>query len=354
MLRTLLVLATVSIVLAGCDGVTTDPDPIEPQTVGIVVASQGQFGADDGGVALFRLDGTVASRYDGLFVQSATLEGERLFVTTLNSVDVLEARTLVRTARFADIPNPRYLAFDDGRAFVTSLYTNPQTFGDGAVTRLDLASNQAGPTRIIGGNPDGIARVGSRVFVANYDFGAGNTITVLDADSMQEVQRVTVDCDGPRSLFNDQQRLVVVCTGNAFGDPATDGAFLVLDGVTGGQLVHAALPTTLGAASLGQLAAHVPEDRDVYAIDSDSRRVYRFDAASATLAATLAVGGAELNGVNYDPRREYLYLARLNPTNPFTAQGTLTVHTRQGVLVDTFGGAGVVPGHVAILALVEE
>jgi hypothetical protein len=353
-MKRLLLLAAFLLVLAGCDSaVPDDPNGPEPVTAGIIVASQGAFGVDDGGVITYRLDGTVAARYDDLFVQSATLHGEELFVTSSNSVHVLEASTLTHSHTYGGILNPRYVAFDGASAFVTSLYTQWDA-DDGFVTRLDLSTGTTAGSTTVGGNPDGIARIGGRVFVANYDWGSGRTVTVLDAASMQEVTRWEVACDGPRFLFEDQGRLVVACTGDAWGDPATNGALLILNPQNGATIDRVELPTTLGTASSGQLAALVPETRELYAIDDSSQRVYRFDLASGALAATLQVDGAPLNAVAYDPRREYLYLGRLNASNPYTANGTLTVHTRQGDLVDTFQGAGVVPTHITLLTATEQ
>jgi hypothetical protein len=340
--------------IAGCDSVVPTPLPAEPVTAGIIVGSQGQFGADDGSVALFRIDGTVAARYDGLFVQSATLHEDQLFVASTNRVDVLEPFELIRTGQFTGIPNPRYLAFHGSQAFVTSIYTQWNA-NDGFVTRLNLADGTTGPTGQIGGNPDGIAHVGSRIYVANFDFAAGRTVTVLDANSLAEIERIDVGCDGPRFLFTDEQHEVLVfCTGNAWADPATDGALVVLNGSNGQIVTRVDLDTPLGTAGLGQLAAYIPEKQEAYAIYDDGRIIYRFNTQNNSLDAVLAVGGAPINALTYDPRREYLYLGRLNPQNPFTAQGTLTVHTRQGVLVDTFHGAGVIPTDLTILTTLDE
>lgn len=348
-MKRLLLLTIFLLVLGGCDSaVPDDPNGPEPVTAGIIVASQGAFGADDGGVITYRLDGTVAARFEDLFVQSATLHGDDLYVTSTNSVYVLEAATLTHAHTYGNILNPRYLTFDGASAFVTSLYTQWDA-DDGFVTRLDLSTGTTAGSTTVGGNPDGIARIGNRVFVANYNWGSGRTITVLDAGTMTETTRFEVACDGPRFLFNDDDRLVAVCTGDAWGDPATHGVVLILNSQTGAQITRLELPTTLDTASSGQLASLVPETRELYAIDSGSRTVYRFDLASGALDATLQVGGAPLNAVAYDPRREYLYLGRLNASNPYTANGTLTVHTRQGALVDTYHGAGVVPTDVTIL-----
>lgn len=350
--RTLATALLCVILLAGCDSADPNGDPPpELVTAGIIVASQGAFGSDDGGVRVFRIDGTVAAGYSDLFVQSVALHGERLFVTSTDRIDVLAVGDLTLAGQVTDVPNPRYMSFSATHGFVSNLYVETPVPGDGALTRFNLTTLAAEPPAAVGGNPEGTALVGARLYVANYDFGTGNTVTVLNPASLQEIERIEVNCDGPRMLFVDRQHdLQVVCEGNVWGNPATNGAIVTLDGATGAVIARTDLPTPLTTASLGQVASYVDESAEIYAIYDEGRLVYRFDTGANTLSATLDVGGAPLNGVDYDPRREYLYLARLHPTDPFTAQGTLTVHTRQGALVDTFPNAGVVPTHVVVFA----
>jgi hypothetical protein len=340
--------------VAGCDAADPTGSEPQPQTTGIVVAAQGAFGQDTGGVIRFNLDGTVAARYPGggggLYIQSADARGPRVFATTAASVDVLNATTLQRTARL-DVPNPRYLAFNGDVAFVTSLFTNPTTFGDGAVTRLAVPAGGAasvGPRAVIGGNPEGIALAGGRLYVANTDFGRGSTVTVLNPTTLAEVERIEV-CAAPRFLFADaQEELVVVCEGRG-GDSPQNGAFVVLNGRTGQQVARVNLTHRLGSAGPGQTATYVPETQEVYAVDSAGRRVVRFDTRANALAGTLQVGGAPIGAVGYDVSRERLLLGRHAPENPFTQQGTLTLHTRNGDLVQTFQNAGIAPTHIAVI-----
>jgi hypothetical protein len=354
-MQRLLPLLLLALLVAACDTVDPIGPDRAPQTTGFLVAAEGAFGQDTGGLVRFNPDGTVASRYpggDGLYLQSADLHGGRVFAATATSVDVLDAGSLTRTARLT-IPNPRYLAFDGDVAFVTSLYTNLSTFGEGAVTRLTVpASGQAsaGAPVVIGGNPEGLALAGGRLYVANHDFGGGTTLTVLNPATLAEVAPRIEVCEGPRFVFADAQgEVVVVCEGSGFGDGGTNGAFVVLNGATGAEVARVNLPTPIRAAGAGQSASFSAERQEVHAVHSATGRVYRFDTQTNTLAATLEVGGAPIGAVEYDAARGYLVLGRHAAGNPYTAQGTLTVHTRDGALVDTFQGAGIAPIHVAVI-----
>ncbi len=339
--------------LVGCDSAIPEPITV---TGGVLVASQGAFGADDGGLVVYDPETDAAQEvYGSLFVQSVAVLGGRIYLSSLDRVDVLDAESYARVGRYNDVPNPRYFAFDGEKVLVTNLFTNADTFGEGGVSVLGTASGAVEDTVILGGNPDGIAVVGDRVYVANYDFGAGRTVTVLDATTYAEIERVDVGCDGPRFVFADAQaEVVAVCTGQTTFDAEgnvvgqTNGAFVVLGGAGGDVVARANLPTPLGTASLGQDASDAPEAEEVVAVYSDGRTVYRFDTATNTLAATLDVGGAAINAVAYDALSGALYVGRLDPDTPFTAEGTVTIHDRDGALVGSFR-AGVVPSHITFL-----
>jgi DNA-binding beta-propeller fold protein YncE len=203
----------------------------------------------------------------------------------------------------------------------------------------------------IGGNPDGVAVVGGRVYVANYDFGAGRTVTVLNAETLTEVERIEVGCDAPRFLFVDaQDEVVVVCTGETDFETneTTNGAVVVLDGASGDVVTRVELPTPVGTASVGQDAQYAAGAEEVHIVHDADRTIYRFDTASNALTSTLDVGGEQINAVAYDAVGGVLYVGRLDPDAPFTAEGTVTIHDRDGTETGRFD-AGVVPSHIAFL-----
>lgn len=337
----------------GCDSVDTTPDPDpDPVTAGILVASQGAFGNDDGGVVLYRPDGTVAERYEGLYVQSISMHDNDLLVTSTSRIDILNSQTLVRTGQISTVPNPRYFAFDGADAWVTNLYTDPDTFDDGAVTAINLSTNSVRATAVIGGNPEGIVKIGNRVYVANHDWGSGTTITLLDASTLEEIGRSNDVCHGPRFLFEDGGRVVAVCTGSSWD--GTGGAFVVLNADNGVVISRVEVASIGTASSSGRDAVYVEDDRIVYAVDDTNKKVYVFDAAAGNLTTTFDVPGNGINAVGYDENREYILLARLNPDSPFSAQGSLQIYTADGVLIDTFNNAGVAPSDIVVLSEIDD
>ncbi len=351
-MKRLLLLLCLPLLFTACDS-DSDPDPV-PVTEGVLVASQGAFGADDGGLAVYApMTGMAQEVYADLYVQSVAVQGDRVYLSSLDRVDVLAAEGFARVGRYNDVPNPRYFTFEGGRAFVTTLFD--ESFSDGGLAVLDLASGAVADTVTLGGNPDGVAVVGDRVYVANFDFGFGSTVTALNAATLDEIERIDVGCDGPRFLFVDaQSEVVVVCTGRTTFDndgnvvDQTNGAIVVLSGTDGAEITRADLSTQIGTASVGQDAFYASEVEELVAVDNGSRTLYRFDTASNTLGTTLDLGGDAVNAVAYDAVGDKLYVGRLDPDNPFTAEGTVTIHERDGTQTGSFG-VGVVPSHIAFL-----
>ena len=100
------------------------------------------------------------------------------------AVHVLDAKdeTLLKTIH---IPDPRYIAFDKTYAYVSSyagaVYGGEETVG--RVYRIALSSYSVDGTIEVGCQPEGIAVVGDKLYVANsggYNYVHEKTISVID------------------------------------------------------------------------------------------------------------------------------------------------------------------------------
>ena len=126
--------------------------------------------------------------------------GGKLYVVLNSShkVEVMDVRTLVRIGQI-DIANCRYINFHNGDAYVTS-YVGPVSIDPnaqpGAVYRVDTASLAITGKCTVGYQPEELAFVDDRIYIANsggyrkpnYD----NTLSVVDVESMKQVQKITV------------------------------------------------------------------------------------------------------------------------------------------------------------------
>lgn len=351
-MRHFLLLALAALTVSACDSGTDTP-----ATAAVYVGNQGIF-SDNGGTVT-RVDpeaGTAAQdavpNLGGL-VQGLVVSGDRLY-TLLNfsdsfsggtgRIDVVDLETGQRTQQIA-VGTPRSLAFVGGVGYVSNFYSS-------TVTPVTFATGQKGAPIPVGDAPEGVVAVGNRVYVATWDGGKGRDVRVISTVNNAVVQTIDVGCDGPRALIADGDGEVwVFCTGytryNADFSAIlsqTNGEAVVLNGASGTVVARIPLGAQLGTSALGQDAAFSARNDEAYAVVGAG--LARFDTRANTLAGRVEIGGAGIGAVAYDDATDRLYLGRLAATNPFSADGALTVHDRSGMEVARYA-AGVIPGAIA-------
>ena len=115
-----------------------------------------------------------------------------------NYVEVMDASTAEHLSKIA-IPNCRYVAFNDGYAYV-SAYAGPVEIATdariGFVAKIDTASLRIVDSCIVGYQPEEMAVVGNKLYVANsggyrapdYD----STVSVINLDTFEEMYKINV------------------------------------------------------------------------------------------------------------------------------------------------------------------
>lgn len=127
--------------------------------------------------------------------------GSRLWmvINQSNKVEVARADDAVSIGH-VDIPNCRYLAFDGGYAYVSS-YVGPLRGQSvlGQVYKVDTTSLQVVATCTVGYQPEEMAIVESRLYVANsggysalQGMGYDRTVSVIDLRSFQVINTIDV------------------------------------------------------------------------------------------------------------------------------------------------------------------
>ncbi|MEX0599864.1 MAG: YncE family protein [Rhodothermales bacterium] len=343
------------VLLGGCD-VAGDNQQDEPTPRAVVVANQGNFGDGNGSVSTFDpVTETVqaaAIASLGSIVQSVTIEAGQIYVmaNTGGRVDVFDAESLERTAQIGDVVSPRYMVAEGSTGYVTSLYGEEGSFSGGLVTVLDLDARQKTAEISVGNNPEGLALVGTRLYVANHGFGNGTTVSVVDTGSLEVAETIEVECDGPRFLEADADGDVFVfCTGKTIYDDSfnpvgeTDGAVRVLDGATGEIVTRMEIDGRIGTVGPGQDAFHAPSENAIFVV-KDQNTVLVFDTGTDALAEEIGpFDGQPISAVGYDERSARLYVGR---SHGFTQAGEVSIHDRSGIEISRFT-AGVVPTFIA-------
>ncbi|MBV7530894.1 YncE family protein [Chitinophaga sp. sic0106] len=131
--------------------------------------------------------------------------GSRLYavINASNKVEVMDARTAKRIGQI-EIPNCRYIKFDNGYAYITSyagpIQINPNYTQKGYVAKIDTGTLQEVDRCIVGFQPDGLEVTNGKIYVANSGgyMGAGSTekyertVSVIDLASFKEEKRIDV------------------------------------------------------------------------------------------------------------------------------------------------------------------
>jgi len=154
--------------------------------------------------------------------------GSRLWlvINCSNKVEVCRAADAVKIGKI-DVPNCRYVAFHDGYAYVSS-YVGPvnvtQDAPLGQVYKIDTLSLQVVGRVTVGYQPDELAVVGDRLYVANsggyrvpdYD----RTVSVIDLNTFTEERKIDVAPNLHRCRADQYGQVWVTSRGDYFGSPS--------------------------------------------------------------------------------------------------------------------------------------
>lgn len=240
----LLLCITLGLFLYSCDDSSSAGEPVLSS---VFVLNEGNFGSANSSITSYdpqsgEVDQDVFQNTNGRplgdVLQSASRIGDRLFLVVNNShtVEVVDAESFrfIASISIADQASPRNLIpVTAEKAYVTNLLGN-------TVSIIDLTELEETGTIPVGSNPEGIARVGDRVYVANSGFGNGNTVSVINTETDQVIDTIEVG-DNPVTVQSDASgRVWVVCVG-AFGDfndpnDDTPGEVIVINGEDGSIL----------------------------------------------------------------------------------------------------------------------
>lgn len=238
-----------SLLLAGCrhDEPVLPPeeekhgDTLRTSVVGMYLLNEGNMGSNkstldyyDYQTATYRrniyaeANPTVAKEL-GDVGNDLQIYGSRLYavINCSNKVEVMDARTCKRIGQ-VDIPNCRYITFQGQYAYVTS-YAGPVSVDAshaqiGYVARIDTATLQIIDQCLVGYQPDGLAIVGNKMYVANsggymvpnYE----NTLSVIDLTTFTETARIPVAINLHQVRKDSHDRLWVTSRGDYFNTPS--------------------------------------------------------------------------------------------------------------------------------------
>ena len=153
--------------------------------------------------------------------------GSKLYIIVNNSnkVEVLDKYTAKRIGQI-DVINCRYITFGNGRAYVSAYLgsVGDPNAPNGMVAEIDTASLEITRRVEVGRQPEELAIVGERLYVANSGgYSPPNyesTISVIDLESFEEVKRIEVAPNLHRLKADSYGDLYVTSRGDYYEIPS--------------------------------------------------------------------------------------------------------------------------------------
>ncbi|WP_456314930.1 YncE family protein [Pseudomonas shirazensis] len=202
---------------------------------GVFVVNEGQFGLENGSISYLSDDLEIENnvftlvnpgKVTGDVVQCIGFNGDLAYIVVnfSNKIEVVNRYTFKSVATItAKLNNPRYIAFANGKGYVTN-------WGDGVNTEddyvgvLDLTSNSITSTIPVVEGPEKIIENDGKLYVTHkggYNFG--NSLTVINASNNTVVTNFVVG-DIPTAVAKDNGSLYVLCEGNpSYAETETAG-----------------------------------------------------------------------------------------------------------------------------------
>jgi YVTN family beta-propeller protein len=194
---------------------------------GILVSNEGAFNggtgtinfiSDDYSIEEAKVYNTVNNEDLGTIVQSIGFNDSEAFIiaNVANKVTVSNRYTMLKSASITtDINNPRYIAFANGKGYLTN-WGEGSDASDDYVAVIDLTTYTVIEKISVIEGPEQIVANGNTLYISHKGgWGNGNSVTVINADTNTVTTSISVG-DVPDELFIDASgSLIVSCEGKA-------------------------------------------------------------------------------------------------------------------------------------------
>jgi len=332
----------VAILIAGCNN--DDEKPKGKYEHGAFIVNEGGLGNSNGSVTFYNTASAEAEQsilksstaFAGDVAQSLTFKEDRgyLVLNGDNKIQVVDANTFenLSTITSTDIVAPRYVEVVNDKAYISvwGPYNSSFLLVDSYVLVFDLKTNTVIKKINTDEGTENLLYNGNYLFASNYNYGASNTLAVINPTDNTLVKQITLS-GGPSGMVIDANgKLWVICSDFASGK---------LYKINPSSLV---IEATIPLANAPQTDLAVTPDKQniLYAI---GKSFYKLSIASTTAATQPLFTASNVTtfyGFNVDPDSGDIWVAdALN----FTSTGKTYVYTPTGTVKTSFG-VGISPG----------
>ncbi len=228
------------ILLSGCKADPSSTVPVAPPATAkaAYVLNEGDFGDPAGArLSLYDVDADTVytdvveaangGQHLGNTGDDIALHNGKAYIVMSGSKNLavisLNDHILLQSSSFPD-GSPNDIVIDSlrGKIYLSQLYDN-------SVFVLDLLTLGIVDSIEVGDNPQGLLLNGTDLFVCNSGYGFSNTVSVIDVMG-DSVKATLTLADGPtQAAVDNNGKIWVACTGNAFVVPATFGKIFIMN-----------------------------------------------------------------------------------------------------------------------------
>lgn len=310
---------------------------------GVLILNEGGFMAGNASVSFlsndFVLENNIFSNVNngdllGDTAQDMGFRGDLAYIVLnfSNKIEVVNRYTFEKVATIEEgLINPRYIAFHDGKAYVTN-WGDGNSPSDDFVAVISLDSNTVASTIPVGEGPENIIEADGKLYVAHKGgYGYGNTISVISGNNVSAVIEVG---DVPGSIEEENGKLYVMCEGKpSWASEETAGQLNVIS-LSTNQVIDT-YEFTEGHP--GNLV--IEGNKIFYTVDSD---IYSMgiNADALPQAPLFSTTEQDVYGVySFEVEGGHIFVG---DAGDYTSNGKVHVYTMDGALYESYT-VGVIP-----------
>lgn len=347
--KLLLTAFAASLFLASCSDDDTNIAPPSGDYVnGVFILNQGNFGQGNAAVSFlssdFELENNIFAGVNpghilGDTAQDMGLVGDRAYIVLHNSskIEVVNRYNFQHIATIEDgLDNPRYVAFANGKAYVTN-WGAPGVTTDDFVAVISLESNAVTATIPVVEGPERIVEALGKLYVAHAGgYGFGNKVTVIDSGNNTIAKTIDVGYV-PNSLEVADGKLFVMNGGVpswSFTLPESSGSLSVIN------LANNAVSTTVNFTGMVHpMNLDIEAGNLYYTVDSGVFKMPSSATAfpTAPLFTTTAQGAYGV--YSFAVKNNHIYLG---DAGDYNSAGKVYVHSLTGAPEHSYT-VGVIP-----------
>ncbi len=332
------------LLLSGCNDKTNSLSGIYDH--GVVITNEGNFGSNTGSVSFY--SPVTDTIYNNIFeqinnvalgdvVQSFSVIKDKGYIVVNNSnkVEVVLLSSFksmgVIVAHF-----PRHLISVTGeKAYLTINGTSP-----GQVLVINTSSMTITDSIVVGAKPENLLLIGSKVFVANGNYGADSTISVIDTKTDSVIRTVNVADGACNMVTTDNLNIWIICQGNMVYNAnyelikETDAHLVKMD-VSDYSIKYSKI---IGVKGDGCKPFLLSSDKLGNIYYADAKGVHKVTASATNPVDMLLIpwnnsSGLSIYGLKVDPYSSNIYVME---NISFTSAGKFHIFDPSGHLIRSF------------------